>query len=370
MRFIKTITGSVLYLFFLSHFSFAGTAATPPPPGSPASSAVSQATGPSTGGASSTSTDEGQIIKIVISGVSGEKPSVSLGDIVNVYVDNVPSATDGKEVLYLNGMEITGLVPQSKAVRSDQSGLYCLKYLLEITPSSRAAWASLIANSNHLSMKIALSIGSPGGHPIKSPYTDENPIDFVILKTWQIVAGLTLWVSVIVLFFVINYGARRWWKSKGLLRDQSEPYNSDPPYSLSRVQMAWWLFIILISFITITLITGDEAAFSNTAFILMGITTFTQAGAKIIEGQKLAAATAAGTQPPQLGQSVGFLPDILSDNTGMSISRFQVFVWTLVLGIIFLAQVYQGLLMPELSAQYLTLMGITSGTYLGFKIAE
>jgi hypothetical protein len=44
--------------------------------------------------------------------------------------------------------------------------------------------------------------------------------------------------------------------------------------------------------------------------------------------------------------------------------------WTIVLGIIFISSVYRNLAMPEFSGTLLTLMGISSGTYLGFKIPE
>jgi hypothetical protein len=68
--------------------------------------------------------------------------------------------------------------------------------------------------------------------------------------------------------------------------------------------------------------------------------------------------------------SKGFLSDVLSDDQGISIYRFQLFAWTLVLGVIFCASVYNGLAMPQFSTTLLGLMGISSGTYLGFKVPE
>lgn len=68
--------------------------------------------------------------------------------------------------------------------------------------------------------------------------------------------------------------------------------------------------------------------------------------------------------------SEGFLRDILTDNNGISFHRFQILVWTLVLVAIFCTQVYDDLLMPEFSTTLLALMGISSGTYLGFKVPE
>ncbi len=68
--------------------------------------------------------------------------------------------------------------------------------------------------------------------------------------------------------------------------------------------------------------------------------------------------------------SEGFLRDILTDSNGISFHRFQIVMWTLVLVVIFSVQVYQDLLMPDFSATLLALMGISSGTYLGFKVPE
>ena len=68
--------------------------------------------------------------------------------------------------------------------------------------------------------------------------------------------------------------------------------------------------------------------------------------------------------------SRGFLRDVISDAHGVSLYRFQLFAWTLVLGVIFCASVYDGLQMPQFSPTLLGLMGISSGTYLGFKVPE
>ena len=73
--------------------------------------------------------------------------------------------------------------------------------------------------------------------------------------------------------------------------------------------------------------------------------------------------------PPPASQ--GFLTDVLSDATdGISIHRFQMFAWTIILGVIFISSVYKELAMPEFSVTLLGLMGISSGTYLGFKFPE
>jgi hypothetical protein len=46
----------------------------------------------------------------------------------------------------------------------------------------------------------------------------------------------------------------------------------------------------------------------------------------------------------------------------------QIVVWTVVLSGVFLSSVIWDLTMPEFNATLLALMGISSGTYIGFKL--
>jgi cation transport ATPase len=66
----------------------------------------------------------------------------------------------------------------------------------------------------------------------------------------------------------------------------------------------------------------------------------------------------------------GVMYDLLAENNQISFHRFQIFVWTLILGIIFVVNVYGELAMPEFSATLLGLLGISAGTYIGFKLPE
>lgn len=68
--------------------------------------------------------------------------------------------------------------------------------------------------------------------------------------------------------------------------------------------------------------------------------------------------------------SSGFIGDILSDQNGVSFHRFQIVVWTIVLSLVFGYTVFENLAMPDFDAKLLALMGISAGTYLGFKFPE
>ncbi len=66
----------------------------------------------------------------------------------------------------------------------------------------------------------------------------------------------------------------------------------------------------------------------------------------------------------------GVMYDLLAENNVISFHRFQIFVWTLILGIMFIANVYNELAMPQFSATLLGLLGISAGTYVGFKLPD
>jgi hypothetical protein len=68
--------------------------------------------------------------------------------------------------------------------------------------------------------------------------------------------------------------------------------------------------------------------------------------------------------------SGGLILDFLSDANGVTFHRFQIIVWTVVLGLVFLYSVWTSLSMPQFSDTLLALMGISAGTYIGFKIPE
>jgi hypothetical protein len=64
--------------------------------------------------------------------------------------------------------------------------------------------------------------------------------------------------------------------------------------------------------------------------------------------------------------------DWLTENQSRTVSfhRFQMVAWTFVLSIIFLSRVLDQLTMPEFSDAVLGLMGISAGTYLGFRLPD
>jgi hypothetical protein len=159
------------------------------------------------------------------------------------------------------------------------------------------------------------------------------------------------------------------------------------PYSLGRMQMAWWFLLVSAAYLFIWLITDNRDSLTTGVLILTGISAATGLGSQVVAGA--GSASAAGTasvvpspvivpgEPPAqvvanapAGPAVsrGFLNDILGDENGISFDRFQMAAWTIVLGVVFGVEVMKDLTMPDFSPTLLGLMGISSGTYIGFKL--
>ena len=307
-------------------------------------------------------------------------------------------------VLYLNGQEVKNTTPVAiKGPKENWLGFDLIR-----NSESNAVWSSLLGSPYGNYRKVDVSVGFPGDKGI--PMTPGKPIQpFMYLRTyyprWVLIATLLL-IALVALFVVY---ARR----GGLIHDSNPPAPGPgklKPYSLALTQAAWWFFIVLGSFGFIYLITGDYNTISDQALVLMGLGTGTALGAFMINASKRDTAdTQLSTLRPQLAQltaeagqtndpvllaekrakllelrkqiveaesgltkpeSDGFKNDILTDVNGIALHRFQMAAWTLTLGLIFIIGVYRSLAMPEFSVILLALMGISAGTYLGFKIPE
>jgi len=148
-------------------------------------------------------------------------------------------------------------------------------------------------------------------------------------------------------------------------------FKSDNPYSLSRVQLGVWTVVISCSYIYLQLCMGNcnETGLNETVLVLMGISAGVTAGGTIIDKREIQD----GRFRHQNSPSEGFFVDILSDDNGISVHRFQKVIWTGVAVIVFLNKVYSiktGCALPELSQTLLWLTGITSAAYLVLKSQE
>ncbi len=352
-----------------------------------------------------------------------------LNDRVEVTVDHLSSLQDlskGKKItLFLNGMEIPQLYPEATIPMAGGSGV--LRFYLARTVPAQKAWSALLGRPV-FSKAIPISVGLEGGAPLPSTV---SAFSLTVMRPWGF--ALWAAVMVVILFLMVRL-ARDSDLLRGSGPEKlttflqklgvTMPPGSRRPYSLGQTQMAFWFFIILSSFFFIWMVTTDINSLPESVLILMGIGSGTALGAAMIDSTKRSSAgqEAKGllaekdllvpdlaakrprlllVPPPpgvdtlrqevakgdsrvaeidhrlaeltpslQGGMSEGFFKDLLNDENGVSLHRFQLVAWTLVLGFVFIGSVYTDLGMPTFNTTLLAVMGISSGTYMGFKIPE
>jgi hypothetical protein len=158
------------------------------------------------------------------------------------------------------------------------------------------------------------------------------------------------------------------WHSN-ILRDQS--HAEKRPFSLSRVQFMWWTVIIAVAVVLYCGIDSHGPAISGTCLVLLGLGTGTTLTARIIDDRQRDEAEKSGNVPlHQDANSRNFVQDILSDETGVSVHRFQAVVFNFVYGVSFLYTFAREGAFPAYDGYVLALLGISSAGYLGLKSLE
>lgn len=258
----------------------------------------------------------------------------------------------------------------------------------------------------------------------------ENKVQRVCLRLFS--AGWLYSVlggMVVLLIFLFRMG-----KNTDLLRDRDLNARADgrAQFSLARLQLAFWLYLVVGAFLIIWLVTDRLDTLNTSILALLGISSATLLASKLAntftltDGQvppdplrvaragksydalkeqirahraelEQEAARLAGNpgnlEPAAFERALRnlefrieqsdadlaylrysiwsrFFVDLLSENGRLSLHRLQIVVWTIVLGVVFVARVRHELVMPEFSETLLGLMGLSSVTYVALKVPE
>lgn len=260
-----------------------------------------------------------------------------------------------KLVPFVDGRPLNGLYAEEINLSANE-----LRFHLRHTPGSKKVWTDVF-HEPVLRRPVAISLGLENGRPFDTVFDDDNPLIFTIIPIAWAIVSLAVILGMLI-FFV--YLAR----TTNIVRDPGSPPEAGKrrPYNLGRVHMAFWFFLISISFVCLWLMTGNIDTIGPSHLALLGISGVTAIGSD------LAARKVVGTSRMAAGAqaSRGFISDVLSDAGGYRFHRFQICAWTLLLGLIFAATVYDDLRMPDFSSTLLALTGISAGTYLGFTYIE
>jgi hypothetical protein len=311
--------------------------------------------------------------------------------------------------LFIGGQILSSIKPSSLSPPAQEY----VNFMLEPDSPDSAdwkAWAAIVDASRQSSNnKLTISVAEGSQVFESEAVTTVMPYP----KYWPYLVGVMLCLLAVLWILA--------WKTT-LLRytvgaDPNAPQTA--PFSLGLCQMAFWFFLAVAAYVYLCASTLQIHIPMGSVLGLLGISATTGLAASFVDTKKTSTADkqkndllveqaalnsrindlqsghpASGSAAekelldkksrlatvdasikklpaaPGISKSEGFFKDILNDGDGISFHRFQIAVWTLVLGSVFVWGVYRNMSMPEFDASLLTLMGISSGTYVGFKFPE
>jgi hypothetical protein len=312
--------------------------------------------------------------------------------------------------LVIGGYLLANIQPNSIS----PSGQEYLNFVLQMDTADSEdwkTWAAIVDGSRHShDNQLLITLGTTDKQVFESSAVvtvDPYPSYWVyLLAAFVILLGALIYLSAKTDLLRYVVGER-----------PSAPQR--PPFSLGLVQMAFWFYLVVAAYVYICVSTLQSHIPMGSVLGLLGISSTTGLAAVFVDKQKnassqnqrnvllaeqkalssriaeLSAASVTSGSPAEAelaqrkyrldevgaainqlaapsvpAKSKGFMRDILDDGESISFHRFQIAIWTIVLGTVFVWAVYRNISMPEFDASLLTLMGISSGTYVGFKFPE
>jgi len=180
----------------------------------------------------------------------------------------------------------------------------------------------------------------------------------------------------------------------GLLRDVAFDENGKlkkpelRPFSFARVQLFWWTMIIMFCYTVSFAITGVLIPINPTMVILLGCGLLVYSGGNIIDNRQINGANKnidpsdtsinarkTSSRHQDKFDTDTFFADILSDENGISLHRFQAMIFNVMFGVAYVAY-----FITNMKAQWypfitfndwqFAMIGISSAAYLGLKAGE
>ena len=296
----------------------------------------------------------------VSSGNAGHEDSVELEEEISVTIVNVGQLVNearqsGKRIiLFFDHMPLKGIYTSSYTSSNDKDELH---FFISHTDEPIAVWNHFVFTRKKgelFTRKVSVSVGLEDQDAIPTLVKDNNAFTLVLVKKSWFTVSVFIIAALFVLFMTLAV------KSDILRNVGPSPDTGRKPYSLALVQMATWFFVIMTSWVLLYVVKHTFNTITDTLVILMGISAGTGIGGIAIDSNrdkfsKTVARFFEGYPVGRLWNQLSPVPD---------------FSWTIVMVAVFIRQVTAYMTMPNFDSSLLILMGISSGTYLGFKVTE
>jgi hypothetical protein len=292
------------------------------------------------------------------------------GRLVEVHLDGLAewSRTQGhtpwRLVPFIDGRALPGLYPIAVNLRDAR-----VQFHLLITPESQAAWTQVLSPLA-FERAVRFSVGLELQDPFDTVFTREGqPATLKVVNPRWVAAAAT-----VLLVFSVAFCALATRTTLLMEHAIHAPGREVTRFSLAKVQLALWFFVVFGAFLVIWLVTGNFNTINSTIVATLGVSVGTAVGDEYLKSaqplSRSAEVSAPPPPPPEAWALARFVRELVSDGDGYSIYRFQMVAWTVALVIVFLADVYDDLVMPSFGPELLYLLGVSSGTYVAHRVPE
>ena len=309
---------------------------------------------------------------------------VSVGEHITLKVSGLNKLVKSRKkdlsklVLFIDNVKIWGCYPEfvDTITSTLKFQLIRLNGEDEISKKNRDSWSQILGHPTSFKRNVTVSLGFEDGLPfhtlIDKQFHANSEYSFSIIMIQKAQFIIVSVVFIILFFYVTFYVCRKTELIRGSSGNYIYPKNNNSkndkmPYSLSKSQLFFWFVLIVASTLYLWVVTGDYIPISDTALGILAISSLTSLSAAAVDTHKN---KGNDTNSNHLKWSKNYFVDILHDENGFSLQRLQIFVWTLLFGCYFIIQVWKTLSIPDIDPSMLILMGISSGTYVGFKLPE
>lgn len=250
-----------------------------------------------------------------------------------------------------------------------------VRFLLKRDVTTEPTWQLFYQVWQRLSYAAQFGIGFDNGQLGEAFPRDAQTIHLELVRRRDLVFGLLAVGGILglLLYLGLRSNLLRSDTVRGTLDAEtlassdliSDNYRTIP-FSLAKVQLAFWTFLIISAYLLCYMVTGELPDLPASLLGLLGISLGSTVVSRSLSNSQLAS-----NGPLTVNAaSLGFWRDILAEQSRFSLPRIQFLLFNLLVGFYFVRYVWKLWAMPDLDANLLALVSVSAGGFLVGKSQE
>lgn len=277
--------------------------------------------------------------------------------------------------LFVDGVAFP-MPPEAGSVDSTHSrDTTTVRFRLRRDASTESIWQLFYQVRNKLAHEAHIGVGFDNGQLGGS---NPRPIHLELVRATELNVGMALVAAFLLLLLYLGWHSNllRSDVVQGALAnatatqtttiDLTGQHYETVPFSLSKVQLAFWTFLIVSAYLLCYLVTGELTTLPGSLLGLLGVSLGSDLFSRVLSREQVAVNGPLTVHTP----SAGFWRDILAEQNRFSIARIQFLLFNLLVGFYFIRHVWKLWNLPDLDSGLLALVSISATGFLFGKSQE